>query len=147
VPTRELALQVQALAQKISKFKKINIELFIGGTMVKEDYAKIEDKIVHMVVCTPGRLKDIVKKYDNLLAKCEFFVLDEADRLLEGNFEKDVEEIVNYLSPKCALLMYSATFPIRIRSFKEKFMPRAEVINLMDELMLIGLTHYYMLVD
>lgn len=115
--------------------------------MVKEDYAKIEDRIVHMVVCTPGRLKDIVKKYDNLLSKCQFFVLDEADRLLEGNFEKDVEEIVNYLSPKCALLMYSATFPIRIRSFKQKFMPRAEVINLMDELMLIGLTHYYMLVD
>lgn len=43
VPTRELALQVQALALKIGKFTKINIEYFIGGTMVKEDYAKIED--------------------------------------------------------------------------------------------------------
>ena len=42
VPTRELALQVQALAQKISKFNKTNIEFFIGGTMVKEDYNKIE---------------------------------------------------------------------------------------------------------
>lgn len=147
MPTRELALQIQALAQKISKFTKINIEFFIGGTMVKEDYIKIEEKNIHLVVCTPGRLKDLVKKYDYLLDKCEFFVLDEADRLLEGNFEKDVEEIVNHLSPKCSLLMYSATFPVRIRSFKEKFMPRAEVINLMDELMLIGLTHYYMLVD
>lgn len=45
------------------------------------------------------------------------------------------------------MLMYSATFPLRIRSFKEKFMPTAEVVNLMDELMLIGMTHYYMLVD
>lgn len=45
------------------------------------------------------------------------------------------------------MLMYSATFPLRIKSFKEKFMPRAEVINLMDELMLVGMTHYYMLVD
>jgi ATP-dependent RNA helicase DDX6/DHH1 len=63
-------------------------------------------------------LKDLVKRYDYLLDKCEFFVLDEADRLLEGNFEKDVEEIVNHLSPKCTLLMYSATFPIRIKSFK-----------------------------
>ena len=41
VPIRELALQIQALAQKISKFTKINIEFFIGGTMVKEDYQKI----------------------------------------------------------------------------------------------------------
>ena len=76
VPTRELALQGQTLAQKISKFKKINIEYFIGGTMVKEDYAKIEDKVAQMVVCTPGRLKDLVKKYDNLLDECQFFVLD-----------------------------------------------------------------------
>lgn len=100
-----------------------------------------------MVVCTPGRLKDLIKRYKNLLDDCQYFVLDEADRLLEGNFERDVEDIVNYLNPKCALLMYSATFPLRIKSFKEKFMPKAEVINLMDELMLIGLTHYYMLVD
>jgi superfamily II DNA/RNA helicase len=86
VPTRELALQVQSLAQKISKFTKTNIEFFIGGTMVKEDYAKIEERNIQMVVCTPGRLKDLVKKYDTLLDHCEFFVLDEADRLLEGNF-------------------------------------------------------------
>ena len=45
------------------------------------------------------------------------------------------------------MLMYSATFPLRIKSFKERFMPTAEVVNLMDELMLIGMTHYYMLVD
>lgn len=115
--------------------------------MVKEDYAKIEDKVAHMVVCTPGRLKDLVKKYDTLLNDCEFFVLDEADRLLQGNFERDVEEIVSHLNPKCCMLMYSATFPLRIKSFKEKFMPTAEVVNLMDELMLLGMTHYYMLVD
>lgn len=147
VPTRELALQVQSLAQKICKFTKTNIEFFIGGTMVKEDYNKIKDRNIQMVVCTPGRLKDLVKKYNSLLDHCEFFVLDEADRLLEGNFERDVEEIVSHVSPKCTMLMYSATFPLRIKSFKEKFMPRAEVINLMDELMLIGMTHYYMLVD
>jgi ATP-dependent RNA helicase DDX6/DHH1 len=70
VPTRELALQIQALAQKLSKFSKINIEFFIGGTMVKEDYNKIEDRNIQMVVCTPGRLKDLVKKYDTLLDKC-----------------------------------------------------------------------------
>ena len=78
-----------------------------------------------MAVCTPGRLKDLLKKYKDLLSECKFFVLDEADRLLEGNFERDVEELVGYLNPKCALLMYSATFPVRIKSFKQKFMPKA----------------------
>ena len=41
-------------------------------------------------MCTPGRLKDLLKRYKDLLIDCEFFVLDEADRLLEGNFERDV---------------------------------------------------------
>lgn len=50
--------------------------------MVKEDYAKIDDKVAQLVVCTPGRLKDLVKRYDTLLSQCQFFVLDEADRLL-----------------------------------------------------------------
>ncbi len=54
--------------------------------MVKEDYAKIDERNIQLVVCTPGRLKDLVKRYDRLLERCEFFVLDEADRLLEGNF-------------------------------------------------------------
>lgn len=76
VPTRELALQVQTLAQKIGKFAKINIEYFIGGTMVKDDYAKIDSRTVQMAVCTPGRLKDLVKRYDTLLERCEFFILD-----------------------------------------------------------------------
>ena len=86
VPTRELALQVQTLAQKISKFTKIRIQFFIGGTIVQEDYNKIEEKNIQLVVCTPGRLKDLVKRYKNLLENCQYFVLDEADRLLEGNF-------------------------------------------------------------
>ena len=86
VPIRELAPQVQVLAQKLSKFTKINIEFFIGGTIIREDYNKIEEKKVQLMVCTPGRLKDLVKRCSNLLDHWEFFVLDEADRLLEGNF-------------------------------------------------------------
>ena len=82
VPIRELAPQVQVLAQKLSKFTKINIEFFIGGTIIREDYAKIEEKNTHLVICTPGRLKDLMKRCDTLLDHCEFFVLDEADRLL-----------------------------------------------------------------
>ena len=85
---------------------------------MKEDYMKIEEKRVHLVVCTPGRLKDLIKRRKSLLDDCKFFVLDEADRLLEGNFEREVEDILYHLSPECSMIMYSATFPIRIKSFK-----------------------------
>lgn len=60
-------MQVQALAEKLSKFTKINISYFIGGTLVKDDYNTIEDKKTHLAVCTPGRLKDLLKKYKDLL--------------------------------------------------------------------------------
>lgn len=69
-------MQVQSLGKIISKFTKTSIGFFIGGTMVKEDYQKIEEGSIQMAVCTPGRLKDLVKKYDTLLDDCQFFVLD-----------------------------------------------------------------------
>lgn len=73
-------------------------------------------------------------------------MLDEADSLLKDKTEQDIEEIISYLPKKCPLYLFSATFPVRIKGFKQKFMPKAEVINLMDELMLLGLTHYYIYV-
>lgn len=92
-------------------------------------------------------MKDLLRTKKNLLDECQFFILDEADSLLKDKTERDIEEIISYLKKKCSLYMYSATFPIRIKSFKQKFMPEAQVVNLMDELMLIGLTHYYIFVE
>jgi ATP-dependent RNA helicase DDX6/DHH1 len=77
-------------------------------------------------------LKDLLRTKKNLLDECEFFILDEADSLLKDKTERDIEEIISYLKKKCSLYMYSATFPIRIKSFKQKFMPEAQVVNLMD---------------
>ena len=74
-------------------------------------------------------------------------MLDEADKLLSQDFQIQIEEILDKFKKEPQLLMYSATFPITIKSFKQKYMPKAEVINMMEELMLIGLTHYYILVD
>ena len=74
-------------------------------------------------------------------------MLDEADSLLKDRTEYDIEEIISYLPKATALYLYSATFPVRIKSFKQNFMPTARVINLMDELMLLGLTHYYIFVE
>ena len=146
VNTRELATQVQELASKFAKFTNVKIKSFIGGTEVKKDHENIEKESIHVAICTAGRLKDLLRSKKTLLDQCGFFVLDEADSLLKDKTEHDIEEILSYLNKKCPLYMYSATFPVRIKSFKQRFMPNAEVINLMDELMLIGLTHYYILV-
>lgn len=106
----------------------------------------LDDKI-HIAVGTTGRVKEIVRRRANILSECRMFVLDEADKLVSNDFQVQIEEILDRFKELPQMLMYSATFPITIKSFKQKYMPKAEVLNLMDELMLIGLTHYYILVE
>jgi ATP-dependent RNA helicase DDX6/DHH1 len=105
------------------------------------------DEKIHIAVGTTGRVKEIVRRRANILSDCRFFVLDEADKLVSNDFQIQIEEILDRFKDPPQMLMYSATFPVTIKSFKQKYMPKAEVLNLMDELMLIGLTHYYILVE
>lgn len=146
VPTRELAIQIEELGKAFAKFLNVKLSLLIGGnSTASDDITKLED--VHIIVGTTGRVKEVIKRKPAILNECRFFVLDEADKLLSQDFQVQIEEIIDRFKKPPQLLMYSATFPITIKSFKQKYIPKAEVINMMDELMLIGLTHYYILVD
>jgi ATP-dependent RNA helicase DDX6/DHH1 len=146
--THELAHQICEVAKELNKFKRVKVvSLQGGGRTVKEDLKKLEEEN-HLAICTTGRLKDLLSKKKNLLDQCEFFVLDEADRILKDTrTEEDIEGIISYLPKQCGLYLYSATFPVRIRGFKHKYMANAVVVNMMNELMLLGLTHYYILVN
>lgn len=125
----------------------MKVGLLIGGaSSAAEDLTMLDDKI-HIAVGTTGRVKEIVRRRANILSECRMFVLDEADKLVSNDFQVQIEEILDRFKELPQMLMYSATFPITIKSFKQKYMPKAEVLNLMDELMLIGLTHYYILVE
>ena len=66
VNTRELAHQVQEIANKFAKFLGVKIDTLIGGTSVREDFNKL-DETIHLAICTAGRLKDLLTKKKNLL--------------------------------------------------------------------------------
>lgn len=113
-----------------------------GGTSFKEDVLRLQSKEapVHIVVATPGRILDLSKKNIANLSLCSIIALDEADKLLSQDFMQIIEEILEYLKKDRQIMLFSATFPISVKEFKDKHMPECKTINMMDELTLKGVT-------
>lgn len=74
-------------------------------------------------------------------------VMDEADKLLSPDFQPVIEQLIGFCHPKRQILLFSATFPIIVKQFKDKFLNKPHEINLMDELTLKGVTQYYAFVE
>lgn len=102
---------------------------------------------VHVLVATPGRVLDLANKSVCDLSKCSIMVMDEADKLLSVEFQPIIVDLMKFLSKEKQLLMYSATFPITIKDFKDTYLPNAHEINLMTELTLKGVTQFYAFVE
>jgi len=146
VPTRELALQTASVVKKLGKHLGVNVVVSTGGTDLKDDIIRLM-KPVHVIVATPGRILDLANKRVANLSKCTSFVMDEADKLLSPEFVPLIEKLISYTAKGRQLMCFSATFPYTVKEFKDKWLPKAHEINLMDELTLKGVTQYYAYVD
>jgi len=147
VPTRELALQTSQVCKEIGKnLTGCQIMVSTGGTTLKDDIMRLHNP-VHIVVATPGRILDLAEKGVARLGNCEMFVLDEADKLLSVEFEPVIEKLIRMCSETRQIMLFSATFPVTVKAFKEKWLKRPYVINKMDELTLKGVTQYYAFVE
>lgn len=146
VPTRELALQTAAICKEMSKHMGLEVMSTTGGTSLQDDIMRLY-QTVHILVGTPGRVLDLSEKNIAKLQNCSIMVLDEADKLLSPEFQIVIEKIIPFLSPKRQIMMFSATFPAAVKGFKEKHLPGAYEINLMEELTLKGVTQYYAFVE
>lgn len=102
---------------------------------------------VHILVGTPGRIHDLADKGIADLSHCHTFVMDEADKLLSPEFQPVLESLIHKTHPERQILLFSATFPVTVRGFKQKFLPNGYIINLMDELTLRGITQFYAFVE
>lgn len=124
-PTRELALQIFQECKKFSHGSIIKSAILYGG--VNTGYqVSIMNKGCNILIATPGRLLDVLEKNMVSLQKVKYFVLDEADRMLDMGFEKDVRSIlekgkVNEKTDRTTL-MFSATFPIEIQKLAQDFL-------------------------
>jgi len=126
-PTRELAMQIDDEAQKLSRGNKKNIrhQVVYGGSSRPKDVAQFERRVPTILVATPGRLRDHLdnttvkgRPFSSLFRKTSILVLDETDRLLDMGFQKEVNEIIRFLPPKeqRQTLLFSATVPNEVKA-------------------------------
>ena len=108
-PTRELAAQVYANVKEYSEFLSLRSAVIFGGVNQKPQVSNIRNG-VDILVATPGRLLDLVNQGHISLKRIEIFVLDEADRMLDMGFLRDIERVMKLMPDKRQNLMFSATF-------------------------------------
>lgn len=146
VPTRELALQTSQVCKELGKHMGVEVMVSTGGTSLRDDIVRL-GATVHVVVATPGRVLDLAQKGICKLDKAGIIVMDEADKLLSPEFQPIIEQLISFLPPQRQICLYSATFPVTVKQFKDKFLRKPYIINLMEELTLKGITQYYAFVE
>ncbi|MBS4030685.1 MAG: DEAD/DEAH box helicase [Clostridiales bacterium] len=120
-PTRELALQITTEVNKLAFKVNANVLATYGGQDVDRQVKKLKGSI-HIVVGTPGRILDLIRRRTLNLSELKMLVLDEADQMLHMGFLPDVEQIIKQTSPKRQTMLFSATIPSSIRSLARRYM-------------------------
>jgi ATP-dependent RNA helicase RhlE len=113
-PTRELAAQVYANVREYSEFLNLRSAVIFGGVNQNPQVATMRQGI-DVLVATPGRLIDLINQNHISLKRVEILVLDEADRMLDMGFLRDIERIIKMMPEKRQNLMFSATFSTDIK--------------------------------
>ena len=133
-PTRELALQVSKAFTDFSiNFEnKPKVVTVIGGESLTQQLLDIQ-KGCDIVVATTGRLLDILDKKQINLSNIEFFVLDEADKMLDLGFEVELEELLKSLPKNRQNLLFSATYPQKMLNIASKITTKALEVFIEDE--------------
>ncbi|URM31324.1 DEAD/DEAH box helicase [Cytobacillus firmus] len=128
-PTRELALQITDEVLKLTKDSDIDVLAVYGGQDVDKQLKKLK-KNVQIVVGTPGRLLDHIKRKTIDLSQVDFLVLDEADQMLHIGFLDDVERIIKETPAKRQTMLFSATMPAEIRKLANRHMKEPQYIQI-----------------
>lgn len=135
-PTRELAMQIYKVAAKLAETTKDEIALIHGGSDFIKENEKLK-KSPALVIGTPGRLLDHLRRRQLDLSKVNRIVLDEADEILRRGFLEDAELLIKETASDRDILLFSATIPPAVRAISARYMKnpteillKAEEINL-----------------
>jgi len=122
-PTHELAFQIKSVVEQIgSMMKNLTVQLIVGGTSIQDDREKIRNNTPQIIVGTPGRIYDLIKRNILNTRDIKLFVLDEADDMLSAGFKEQIYNIYQYLPKELQTCIFSATMPEEILDLTKKFM-------------------------
>ena len=128
-PTRELAIQVAEAIETFAKdMKGLRVATLYGGQSYQPQFQQLE-RGAQVVVGTPGRLMDHLRRKSLKLANLSFCVLDEADEMLNMGFLEDIEWILEHLPKETQMALFSATMPAQIRKVANRFLKSPEHIK------------------
>lgn len=128
VPTRELCVQISNYLRPLSKLFGIQSCCFYGGQDKDTQLTAYRaNGGAHVLVCTPGRLLDVISDKQVNLSHVTYVVLDESDRMLSLGFEEQLNQILSQIRPDRQTVLFSASFPGRLREAASRWM-RDEVV-------------------
>ncbi|AET70683.1 DNA/RNA helicase, superfamily II [Desulfosporosinus orientis DSM 765] len=128
-PTRELAVQVAEELNKIGQYKRIHALPIYGGQGIEWQIRALK-KRPHIIVATPGRLMDHMRRKTIRLNDIKILVLDEADEMLNMGFLDDIETILKEVPEERQTLLFSATMPRQIQNIAHRFMQEPQLISI-----------------
>lgn len=148
LPTRELAIQVAGEMRKIAKFKRVRTLPIYGGQSIGHQIRALEQG-VNIVIGTPGRVLDHLRRGTLKLDKVQTVVLDEADEMLDMGFIEDIETILQETPTERQTLLFSATIPPEVRRLASRYMRTPEHVQMTHGEMTVPLTDqvYYKVLE
>lgn len=147
-PTHELASQIKGVITDIGRFEKVKVQLLVGGTSVDGDRTKLDEDPPHIVVGTPGRVHDMIRRKYLKTEKIDLIVLDEADEMLSAGFKDQIYKIFQYMHNDIQIGLFSATVPETLEQLTVRFMRNPiKILVKADMLTLQGIAQYYIRLD
>ena len=136
-PTRELAIQVSEALEGLGKHKRVETLAIYGGQPYERQFRGLQ-RGVQIVVGTPGRVMDHMRRGTLNLENLKFFILDEADEMLDMGFVDDIEWILQQVPKERQTALFSATMPPRIAELSRKYMTDAQHISVRGKHMTVA---------
>ena len=143
-PTHELATQTENVIKHLGLYLKVRTMLLVGGTSVDKNKRDLSEIKPHVVVGTPGRIHDMIRRRYLLVDKMKLLVIDEADEMLSAGFKEQMYKIFQHLDNEIQVALFSATYSDELEELSRQFMQNPTQIRVKaQELTLQGIAQYY----
>jgi len=143
-PTHELARQIKNVVDALGTYLKISSILLVGGTSVDENRKQIEKTVPQVVIGTPGRVHDMIRRNFLNVKTLDLLILDEADEMLSTGFKEQMGNILQYMPESIQIGLFSATLSEELMEIAKTFMRTPiKILVKNEELTLQGIAQYF----
>ena len=143
-PTHELAEQINGVVLKLGHYLGIKSLLLVGGTSVELNKKELTNNTPHLIVGTPGRIHDMIRRKYLKVKDIKTLVIDEADEMLSSGFKEQMYKIFQYMSDDIQIGLFSATMPNELKELTKTFLQNpVKILVKPDMLTLEGISQFY----